>query len=74
MYPRCRDMQWEHMCQGSITYVFWRCALRELTDSSKPCPQQQTAVGAESCALANADWLSLDAGFEKERFTATRAH
>eukprot|EP00971_Amphidinium_carterae_P338804 6476324-Amphidinium_carterae.1 len=72
MYPKCRDMQWENV-SGHNNLCFWRCAQRQLAAAnhahkSKEPEEIKQLVMAH--ALANADRIAQDTGFDTTTFVA----
>eukprot|EP00971_Amphidinium_carterae_P229753 4559002-Amphidinium_carterae.1 len=72
MYPKCRDMQWENV-SGQHNLCFWRCAQRQLAAAnhahrSKEPEDIKQLVMAH--ALANADRIAQDTGFDTATFIA----
>eukprot|EP00971_Amphidinium_carterae_P351056 6491884-Amphidinium_carterae.1 len=72
MYPKCRDMQWENV-SGQHNLCFWRCAQRQLVAAnhahrSKEPEDIKQIVMAH--ALANADRIAQDTGFDTATFAA----
>eukprot|EP00971_Amphidinium_carterae_P349766 6491209-Amphidinium_carterae.4 len=72
MYPKCRDMQWENV-SGQHNLCFWRCAQRQLAAanhahrSKEPEDIKQLVM---THAIANADRIAQDTGFDTATFIA----
>eukprot|EP00971_Amphidinium_carterae_P096597 1911820-Amphidinium_carterae.1 len=74
MYPKCRDMQWENV-SGQHNLCFWRCAQRQLAAAKhahankEPEEIKQVVMAADMAhALANADRIAQDTGFDMATF------